>query len=628
MAGRPARMNETGPGLAQAREILRRRFGYQDFRLHQAGIIQALLQGRDVLALMPTGGGKSLCYQIPALLLPGTAVVISPLIALMEDQLAALAQQGIRAGGLHSGQSAEQRRHVLGQLQAGTLDLLYLAPERLLAGGLMDRLTRLPLSLFAIDEAHCVAQWGHDFRPEYRRLSLLKQHFPRTPRIALTATADARTREEIVQQLGLEQAEVFISSFDRPNIHYRIQESGGRESLWRFIQQHHPHDAGIVYCLSRRKVEETAHWLQQQGRTALAYHAGLDDETRRRHQQRFLREDGVIMVATIAFGMGIDKPDVRFVAHLNLPRSLEAYYQETGRAGRDGLPAHAWMSYSLQDVITLKHLLRNSESNSGHQRRQQQKLEAMLALCEHTGCRRQPLLAWFGQQLEQPCGNCDNCQQPPELVDATEAARKALSAVYRTGQRYGVTHLVQVLLGKVNPRIKALGHHRLQVFGLGTELDAAGWRALFRQLLARGLLQVDTDGYGSLQLAEACRPLLRGEARFQLRKPATGTAGQRTRAASPLPPQAEPLFQALRQLRAELAREQQVPPYVIFGDRSLRDMALQRPVNDEQLLHIYGVGEQKRTRYGDAFLRCIRRFNETTASSHPESNTKAAQGQS
>ncbi len=600
------------PTLEQARQLLRQRFGYQDFRLQQAEIIQALLAGEDVLALMPTGGGKSLCYQIPALLLPGTAVVVSPLIALMEDQVTALEQLGVRAALLNSSQEPEARRESLRRLRAGELDLLYLAPERLLGGQMLEELTGVRLALFAIDEAHCVSQWGHDFRPEYRRLSVLQERFPQVPRIALTATADARTRGEIIQQLGLEQARVCVNSFDRPNIRYHISEgSGARERLWRFIEREHPQDAGIVYCLSRRKVDEVALWLNRRGRAALPYHAGMSDAERKANQTRFIREEGLIMVATIAFGMGIDKPDVRFVAHLNLPRSIEAYYQETGRAGRDGLPANAWMAYGLQDVITLRQMMLTGEGEAHHQRNQQQKLEAMLALCEHDGCRRQRLLAWFGETLEQPCGNCDNCLQPPETIDATEAARKALSAVYRTGQRFGVTHLVQVLQGKADDRIRRLGHDRLSVYGMGTELDTPAWRALFRQLLARGLLRVDDDGYGTLQLTEACRPLLRGEARFSLRKPRKLGREKRLSAASDLPAEAERLFQALRKLRAELAREQQVPPYVIFGDRSLREMALHRPRDEQALLRIYGVGEQKLERYGAAFLACIHRHCDT-----------------
>ncbi len=602
----------TRPGLEQAREILRQRFGYDDFRLQQAEIIQALLDGEDVLALMPTGGGKSLCYQIPALLLPGTAVVVSPLIALMEDQVTALEQLGIRAALLNSSQDSEQKRQSWQRLKNGELDLLYLAPERLLNPAMLDALAGLPLALFAIDEAHCVSQWGHDFRPEYQRLNQLHQRFPTVPRIALTATADARTRDEIIQQLALEQARVCISSFDRPNIRYHIREGGNaRERLWQFIQREHPRDAGIIYCLSRKKVEETADWLNLKGRTALPYHAGLPDETRQQNQQRFIREEGLIMVATIAFGMGIDKPDVRFVAHLNLPRSIEAYYQETGRAGRDGLPANAWMAYGLQDVITLKQMMLAQDSHAEHQRQQQQKLEAMLALCEHDGCRRQRLLQWFGESLEQPCGNCDNCLEPPESIDATEAARLALSTVYRTGQRFGVTHLVQVLLGKADSRIQALGHDRISTFGRGTALDARHWRALFRQLLAAGHLRVDDEGYGTLRLAESCRSLLRGEASFSLLKPrraSTGAGGKSGNKGSspPLPEADQPLFEALRQLRAQLAREQGVPPYVIFGDASLRDMCRLRPEDATAFLEVYGVGEQKRERYGSAFLTVIR----------------------
>jgi ATP-dependent DNA helicase RecQ len=595
----------TRPGMDAARDMLKRRFGYADFRLHQADIIAALLAGRDVLTLMPTGGGKSLCYQIPALLREGTGVVISPLIALMQDQVDALQQLGIRAAFLNSSQDADTRRETEAALRRGELDLLYLAPERLLTEATLRLLDNAPLALFAIDEAHCVSQWGHDFRPEYQQLSMLHQRYPQVPRIALTATADARTRAEIISQLDLHQAEVFINSFDRPNIRYALSEgNNARDQLWRFLESEHPDDAGIVYCLSRKKVEATAAWLQQKGRIALPYHAGLPDAVRREHQARFLREEGVIIVATIAFGMGIDKPDVRFVAHLNLPRSIEAYYQETGRAGRDGAPANAWLAYGLQDVITLRQMTQASDADEKYKQVIHHKLEAMLGLCELTTCRRQALLAYFGEERDEPCGNCDNCLNPPETWDATETAQKALSCVYRTGQRFGVNYLIDVLSGKDDERIRRFGHDRLSTFGIGQDLAATEWRGVFRQLIARGYLSVDVDGYGALHLTEASRPLLRGEEQLQLRKlrkpekkkaRSDKTRGE-VRAVD------EPLFEALRELRARLAREQGVPPYVIFHDATLQAMARHRPASEAGLLELSGVGEQKLQRYGKIFL--------------------------
>lgn len=593
-----------------ARDLLRRRFGYDDFRLNQAAIIEALLAGRDVLALMPTGGGKSLCYQIPALLREGTGIVVSPLIALMQDQVDALRQLGIRAAFLNSTQDADTRRAVETALRRGELDLLYLAPERLLAESTLRLLDDVPLALFAIDEAHCVSQWGHDFRPEYRQLSLLHERYPQVPRIALTATADARTRAEIVEQLALEAAAVFVNSFDRPNIRYLLSEGGNaRERLWRFLEREHPEDAGIVYCLSRKKVEDVARWLQTKGRTALPYHAGLPEAVRAEHQARFLREEGVIIVATIAFGMGIDKPDVRFVAHLNLPKSIEAYYQETGRAGRDGLPADAWLAYGLQDVITLRQMTQDSDADERYKKIIHHKLEAMLGLCELTTCRRQALLAYFGEVRDAPCGNCDNCLEPPETWEATEAARKALSCVYRTGQRFGVNYLIDVLTGKDDERIRRFGHDRLQVHGLGRELNGSEWRSVFRQLIARGYLRVDVDGHGALQLTEACRPLLRGEQTLQLRRLKKASRKPKSVrekiAAGNLRPEDEPLFDRLRALRARLAREQNVPPYIIFHDNTLMAMARHRPTGEDELLTLPGVGEAKLARYGHAFLDTI-----------------------
>ncbi len=595
--------------MARALEILHRVFGYQAFRHNQEPIIRALLEGQDVLTLMPTGGGKSLCYQIPAMVRPGAGVVVSPLIALMQDQVDALRQLGFRAAFLNSTQNRQDQREIETALLGGGLDLLYVAPERLLNERTLGLLERARIGLFAIDEAHCVSQWGHDFRRDYQQLSVLHQRFPQVPRIALTATADQRTRGEIIQQLDLERAAVFVSSFDRPNIRYAIAEGqNARDQLWRFLEREHPDDAGIVYCLSRKKVEQVAEWLSAKGREALPYHAGLRDQLRQRHQERFLREDGLIIVATIAFGMGIDKPDVRFVAHLNLPKSIESYYQETGRAGRDGEPANAWMAYGLQDVITLRQMLQSGDAEEVYKRVAQQKLDAMLGLCELTGCRRQSLLAYFGERLAEPCGNCDNCLQPPQTWDATEAAQKALSCVYRSGQRFGVNYLIEILSGKDDERIRRNGHDRLSTFGIGTDLSTAEWRGVFRQLLAQGYLDTDAEGYGALRLSAKCRPLLRGEQRLQLRrqrKPAKVERQARRQRSEAPRPWDQPLFEALRELRLRLAHERGVPPYVIFHDASLQEMARRRPVSSEQLLDISGVGEGKLARFGPAFLEEI-----------------------
>ncbi len=600
-------MNHPEP-LSQPRDILRRTFGYDDFRHNQAEIIQRVVDGGDALVLMPTGGGKSLCYQIPALARPGTGIVVSPLIALMQDQVNALRQLGIRAAFLNSTLDYRSQGEIEQQLLDGGLDLLYVAPERLLTERSMALLERSPLALFAIDEAHCVSQWGHDFRKEYQQLSALHQRFPGVPRIALTATADERTRREIIQQLDLNQAGVYINSFDRPNIRYQIAEgASGRQELWRFLEQEHPNDAGIVYCLSRKKTEEVAQWLSAMGRTAVPYHAKLPVEMRRRHQERFLREEGLIIVATIAFGMGIDKPDVRFVAHLNLPKNIESYYQETGRAGRDGQPASAWMAYGLQDVITLRKMNQDSDAPEQYKRVIQHKLEAMLGLCELTSCRRQALLAYFDEQRDEPCGNCDNCLQPPKTWDASVAAQKALSCVYRTGQRFGVGYVVDVLLGRNNERIRRFGHDRLSTYGIGTELNEHEWKGLFRQLMARGYLDIDDEGYGSLRLTERCRPLLKGQESVQLRtlerQPKEKRRKERVRGG--LRPQDEALFEALRGMRRQLAEEQGVPPYVIFHDQTLEQFCRLRPANIEGLQRISGMGERKIAEYGQAVLRCV-----------------------
>ena len=595
--------------MPQPIDILRDTFGYECFRSPQDEVIATLMAGEDALVLMPTGGGKSLCYQIPAIARPGTGIVVSPLIALMQDQVAALRQAGVSAAYLNSTLSPGEARAIEQKLMMGELDLLYVAPERLMNGRTLELLEHAPIALFAIDEAHCVSQWGHDFRPEYIQLSILHERFPDVPRIALTATADEPTRREIIARLGLEDARVFISSFDRPNIRYRIAQSDGnaRESLLKFIREEHAGEAGIVYCLSRKKVEEVAEWLAAKGIPALPYHAGLPAETREKNQARFLNEEGLVMVATIAFGMGIDKPNVRFVAHLNLPKSVEAYYQETGRAGRDGLPADAWMSYGLQDVITLRQMLEASEAGDEYKRVERHKLDAMLGLCELTTCRRQALLAYFGEPLAEPCGNCDTCLEPPATWDATVPAQKALSCVHRTGQRFGVTYLVEVLTGKTDERIQRNGHDRLTTFGIGTELNATGWRGLFRQLIARGLLAVDLEGHGALRLTEACRPVLRGEEPLWLRKdtrPARGA--KRSASGRTLPPGADQgLWDALRAKRRELAEDQGVPPYVIFHDATLMAMMEARPHSLAAMAELQGVGQRKLEAYGEDFLAVI-----------------------
>jgi ATP-dependent DNA helicase RecQ len=595
--------------MQHASDILNKIFGYSEFRHDQAAIIETLCTGDDALVLMPTGGGKSLCYQIPALLRQGTGIVVSPLIALMQDQVSALTQLGIKATYLNSTQDNNSQRQTEQALLNGELDLLYIAPERLLTDYTLGLLERSNIALFAIDEAHCVSQWGHDFRKEYQQLWILHDRFPQVPRIALTATADQRTRQEIIEQLQLQEAKLFVNSFDRPNIHYTISEGqNSRERLWQFIEREHPDDAGIVYCLSRKKVEAVAEWLSRQGRTALPYHAGLAAETRERHQQRFLREDGVIIVATIAFGMGIDKPDVRFVAHLSLPKSIEAYYQETGRAGRDGEAANAWMAYGLQDVISLRQMMQESDGEEQYKRIAQQKLEAMLGLCEITQCRRQTLLAYFGEPLQEACGNCDTCLSPPATWDGTESAQKALSCVYRTGQRFGVNYVIDVLVGKDDERIQRNHHDQLSTFAIGKELNAAEWRVVFRQLIAMGFLDADVEAYGALKLTEKSRPLLRGEKELLLRQQVKSEKIKRTKAsrkAVDLRSVDETLFEALREQRLAIAQETGVPPYIIFHDNSLLQMASERPSTLEAMRYISGVGEQKLQKYGQIFLDII-----------------------
>jgi len=604
-------------------DTLRRVFGYPSFRGPQEEIIDHMIGGGDALVLMPTGGGKSLCYQIPAMLRDGVGVVVSPLIALMQDQVDALLQAGVRAAFLNSSQDYATASEIERRLRMDELDLIYVAPERLLTErflGVMDYLAgKNRLALFAIDEAHCVSQWGHDFRPEYIQLSALHQRYPAVPRIALTATADQLTQQEIIARLGLDAARVFISSFDRPNIRYTVVERDNpRRQLLDFLGGQRD-AAGIIYCLSRKKVDETAAWLNGQGITALAYHAGLDAATRLHHQQRFLREDGIVMVATIAFGMGIDKPDVRFVVHLDLPKSLEAYYQETGRAGRDGEPAEAWMTYGLNDVVI--HRLRIDESTAGDEQKrvERSKLDALLAWCETATCRRALLLKYFSEEATA-CGNCDTCLDPPQLWDGTVAAQKAMSAALRTGQRFGAGHLIDILRGKATEKVQQFGHAGLPTFGAGTDLDDAGWRSVFRQLLAAGLLHADAQAFGGLRLTDAARPVLKGEATLSLRKqanrvrgrklckavsPGTALAGRRSDAGTPLAASDEPLFETLRAWRAGLAREQGVPAYVILHDKSLRELATRRPVNLPELLGVPGIGQAKAERYGEALLRLM-----------------------
>ena len=586
--------------------ILQSVFGFSDFRSPQSEIIDTLIGGDDALVLMPTGGGKSLCYQIPSILREGCGIVISPLIALMQDQVSAVQMLGVKAAFLNSTLDPGAALEIEKALQDGHLDLLYVAPERLIQGKTLQLLSQSKIALFAIDEAHCVSQWGHDFRSDYLGLSVLHEMFPETPRIALTATADERTRTEILLRLQLQGARKFISSFDRPNIRYRITlKQSAKSQLLKFLKLEHPNDAGIIYCLSRKKTEDIADWLRNQGFNALPYHAGLPAQTRSKHQASFLREEGIIIVATIAFGMGIDKPDLRFVAHLDLPKTIESYYQETGRAGRDGEPANAWMIYGLQDVIKLRQMMEGSEGDEAHKRAEQHRLNAMLGFCEITSCRRQTLLSYFGEELGHPCGNCDNCLEPTETWDGTEATRMALSVAYRTEQRFGVNHLIDVLRESNSDKVFQFGHHKLSSYGIGKAIDNNQWRSVFRQLVARGYMSVDLDRYGALVLEEKCRPILRGDESIQLRRDVKlKTVKRQTK--TPLASDIDvKLWEALRECRRLFAEELGVPPYVIFHDSSLQEMCRALPRTMEEFNLISGVGERKMEKYGPAFMEVI-----------------------
>jgi len=599
------------PARDRAHEVLRDTFGYPEFRDAQAAIIDHVIAGGDALVLMPTGAGKSLCYQIPSLVRPGTGIVVSPLIALMQDQVAALSQLGVRAAFLNSTLDAQAARATELALLAGELDLLYVAPERLSTSRCLDLIGRARIALFAIDEAHCVSQWGHDFRPDYLQLSVLHEQFPHVPRVALTATADPQTRAEIVARLSLSDARIFVSSFDRPNLRYTIvDKDDARSQLLQFIREEHAGEAGIVYCLSRRRVDETAAWLAGKGVRALPYHAGMDAAARADHQARFQREDGLVMVATIAFGMGIDKPDVRFVAHLDLPKSVEGYYQETGRAGRDGAPADAWMAYGLADVVQQRRFIDISEASDEHKRVSAGKLEALLGLCETAGCRRVQLLDYFGE-ASAPCGNCDTCLVPPATFDATAAARKALSAVYRTGQRFGALHIIDVLRGKSSERVARWDHDKLGVFGIGADLDEAAWRGIIRQLIALRFLRIDHEAHGGLRLTEASRPVLKGEQPVAMRRPAQRKSGgarpSSGRAArhSALSDIDDALLQRLKAWRLDESRAQGVPAFVILHDRTLAEIASQRPRHVAQLAGVSGIGAAKLARYGPALVEIV-----------------------
>ena len=591
-------------------EVLREVFGFDSFRGQQREIIEQVVAGGDAVVLMPTGGGKSLCYQVPALLRPGVGVVVSPLIALMKDQVDALRQAGVRAAALNSRLSPGEAAEIERAVRAAAVDLLYVSPERLLTARCLDLLAEARLALFAVDEAHCISQWGHDFRQEYQQLRVLKERFPGVPVMALTATADGPTRRDIVAQLNLADARVFAAGYDRPNLFYRVvAKRSPLDQLWGFLSAEHAGDAGIVYCLTRRAVEETASWLKARGRDALPYHAGLEASARERHQDRFLREEGVVIVATVAFGMGIDKPNVRFVAHLDVPKNLEAYYQETGRAGRDGLPADAWMAYGMADVTGLFRLLDSGDITDRQRHIERQKIEALLGYCETVACRRQVLLGYFGEADHPPCGNCDNCRAPVPSWDGTLAAQEALSAVYRTGQRFGTRHLVDLLLGVDTERILKLGHNKLKTFGVGKELDRREWLSVFRQLVAQGVVLPDIAGYGGLSLGPGAAEILRGMKTVHFRRDEHTPKKQRERRLGGDTPELEPvarrLWDALRAWRLDEARRQELPPYVIFHDSTLIEVARRRPASLAALAQIPGIGHSKLERYGSAVIEIV-----------------------
>ena len=598
-------------------DVLHSVFGYSSFRDKQAEIIDHIINGKDALILMPTGGGKSLCYQIPALCLPGIAVVVSPLIALMQDQVESLKQLGIRASVLNSTLSARESSEVEEKMRNGELDIIYVSPERLNTESFLNNIEQCQLSLFAIDEAHCVSQWGHDFRPEYLEFSRLKEKFPLIPRIALTATADELTRQDIVKHLGLEKGRIFISSFDRPNIRYRIMaKDNEKKQLLNFLNDEHKGNSGIVYCISRDKVMEIAKYLKEHGYDALPYHAGLNKDKRMKNQDRFIKDDGVVMVATIAFGMGINKPDVRFVAHLDLPKSVESYYQETGRAGRDGLPSDAWMVYGIEDIVKLQQFIIRSKASAEHKMLEYQKLDALLGYVETVKCRRQVLLEYFGEQTDnKSCDNCDTCLEPIKTFDGTIAVQKALSCIYRTEQRFGITHIINVLLGKEDEKVKRFNHNKLSTFGIGKEYDKSQWKSVFRQIIASGVANVDMESYGSVKLTANSNKILRGEEKIYLRsdvmdRKSTKTKKVDTGKRSVLKnAEDETLFQKLRAYRLSLAKEQGIPPFVIFHDSTLIEMVNKKPGNLVEFSGISGVGKSKLDRYGSSFLEIIKEHN-------------------
>lgn len=601
-----------------AQKILQEIFGYSHFRADQEAIIKQIAAGGDALVLMPTGGGKSLCYQIPALMREGVGVIISPLIALMKNQVDRLLQMGVRAAFLNSSQSPVEFARTRSDLKAGKIDLLYVAPERLVTLDFLELLSQIPLALFAIDEAHCVSQWGHDFRPEYLQLSILHERFPQVPRIALTATADVPTRGEIIERLNLSSAKIFINSFNRPNLHYQIQlKENAKAQLLDFIRSEARDVSGIVYCLSRKKTEDIAEFLRGQGFKALPYHAGLSTEERNRNQEIFLKEESVIIVATIAFGMGIDKPDVRFVAHLDLPKSLEAYFQETGRAGRDGLPAKAWMAYGLSDVMLQRQMVEKSDASEERKRLEMRKLNSLLGFCESIVCRRQVILNYFGENFQGPCDSCDNCLSPGETWDASIAAQKVLSCAYRTGERFGAGYLIDVLMGKSTLQMERFGHQHLPTFGVGKELDKKQWSSVVRQLVAGNYLTTDLEGYGSLKLSGEARAVLKGELALHFRKDISKRKMKKSALLSvsaslenisqePVDPK---LWEALRQCRRELAHKQGVPPFMIFHDSTLAEMAQLKPKSEDALLQVSGVGARKLENYGKDFLKVIREYD-------------------